>query len=148
MATGRPSKHTPEVERAILDGLAEGKALRDVCQSIPNGPSAVTVRAWVAADPEFQAAYARSRAAGAAVHAEAVVSIADGVTDGTMEQINAARLRIDARKWYAAKVAPREYGDRSALEVSGPDGGAVRVESLVDLVRLAAKPDGPKGGAA
>lgn len=132
------------MERAILDGLAEGRALRDICDTIPNGPSAVTVRAWVAADPEFQAAYARSRTTGAAVHAEAIVGIADAVTNGTMEQINAARLRIDARKWYAAKVAPRDYGDRSAVELSGPDGGAVKVESLVDLVRLASKPDASK----
>lgn len=145
--TGRPTKRTKAVEQAILDGLAEGKALRDVCASIPNGPSPVTVRAWVAADAEFQAAYTRAREYGADYHAEDIVTIADDAKDGTTDEINAARLRIDARKWYAAKVAPRRYGDRAAVELSGPAGGPVQVESLVDLVkRVAAEDEAEKGG--
>ena len=26
--------------------------------------------------------------------------------------VNLLRLRIDARKWYASKVAPKKYGDK------------------------------------
>jgi hypothetical protein len=30
--------------------------------------------------------------------------------------------RVDARKWFASKVAPKKYGDRAATELSGPNG--------------------------
>lgn len=31
-----------------------------------------------------------------------------------------SRLRVDTRKWYLSKLAPKRYGDK--LELSGPDG--------------------------
>lgn len=144
---GRPSKRTPEVERAILTGLAEGRALKDVCASIPGGPTPITVRSWVAADPEFSTLFARARRDGAAVHAEDIIGIADEIKGGDANAINAAKLRVDARKWYASRVIPHEYGDRAAVELSGPAGGPVQFESIVDLVKRVAQEDDGKDGA-
>jgi hypothetical protein len=51
------------------------------------------------------------------------------------------RLRVDARKWVAAKLLPKKYGDKVQQEVSGPDGGPIEVQTVrVELVR-AANPD-------
>ena len=33
--------------------------------------------------------------------------------------MNAARLRVDARKWVAAKLKPKVYGDRVEAAISG-----------------------------
>ena len=41
------------------------------------------------------------------------------------EHVQRSKLRIDARKWKASKLAPQKYGDKVSTEVSGPDGGAV-----------------------
>jgi hypothetical protein len=46
-----------------------------------------------------------------------------------------ARLRIDARKWLASKLAPKKYGDKLAAEVSGPDGGPVNTSLTVRFVK-------------
>ncbi len=35
------------------------------------------------------------------------------------EFVQRSRLKVDARKWYASKAAPRKYGDKSHLELSG-----------------------------
>ena len=33
--------------------------------------------------------------------------------------INRDRLRVDARKWAASKLAPKKYGDASTLKLEG-----------------------------
>lgn len=37
----------------------------------------------------------------------------------TSERLTREKLRIDARKWVAARLTPRKYGDRSKLDVGG-----------------------------
>lgn len=45
--------------------------------------------------------------------AEEIVIIADSCTDP-----HKARLQIDARKWYASKLAPKKYGDKLDLNAN------------------------------
>lgn len=35
-----------------------------------------------------------------------------------------SRLRVDTRKWYLSKLAPKRYGDK--IELSGPDGQPIQ----------------------
>lgn len=48
-----------------------------------------------------------------------------------------SRLRVDTRKWLLSKMLPKVYGDRAALELSGPDGKAIQheVKGLVGVVQ-------------
>ena len=66
--------------------------------------------------------------------AEEIIAIADdGTNDFTTDKdgkevpdyelVQRSRLRIDARKWYASKLAPKIYGDKLAIggdEDAGP----------------------------
>ena len=54
-------------------------------------------------------------------HADEIIEIADTEPDP-----NKARVRIDARKWKAAKMQPKKYGDKIDLNHSGA------VEMLTD----------------
>jgi hypothetical protein len=47
------------------------------------------------------------------------VTISDGQTIVDHENIQRSRLRVDARKWAAARLAPRKYGDRVEHDVKG-----------------------------
>jgi oligoribonuclease (3'-5' exoribonuclease) len=38
------------------------------------------------------------------------------------------RIMVDARKWVAAKLKSRKYGDKVTQEHSGPNGGPIRAE--------------------
>jgi hypothetical protein len=63
--------------------------------------------------PELSGAYARAKRARAENLANEIVSIADQEEDAQR-----ARNRIQARQWYAAKILPREYGDRMDINVT------------------------------
>jgi membrane protein implicated in regulation of membrane protease activity len=41
------------------------------------------------------------------------------------EHIQRSRVRIDARKWKASKLAPKKYGEK--IQHAGHDGGALTV---------------------
>jgi hypothetical protein len=113
---GRPSAYTPELGAAICSALADGKSLREICAS-DNMPPEATARRWswnaAQSSSEFVAHYARSRDLGLDVIAEQMLDIADTIA----EDANSRRVRVDARKWYLSKLAPKRYGDR--LELAG-----------------------------
>lgn len=48
------------------------------------------------------------------------------------EHINRTRLRVDTRKWIAAKHYARRYGDLVKQEISGPDGGPMQIKAAID----------------
>jgi hypothetical protein len=51
------------------------------------------------------------------------------------DHINRSRLRVDTRKWIAAKLKPKRYGDATLLKHGDPDGNALKVE----VVRIPGK---------
>jgi hypothetical protein len=81
---------------------------------------------------EFRKQYAHARDAQADTLADEILDIADDATNDWMErkdgegesigwQINGdhvrrSQLRIDSRKWLAAKLAPKKYGDKQEIE--------------------------------
>lgn len=143
--------------------MAKGKTLRSICRELEplDGPADSTVRQWVMDDVDgFAAHYAKARDTGLDAMSEECFDIADDkqldtITrkrdDGTeFETINSewiarSRLRVDTRKWYLSKLAPKRYGDKLTTEISGPDGGPIKVEDpdragkLLDLLAAVAK---------
>jgi hypothetical protein len=49
--------------------------------------------------------------------------------DGSLDPA-IGRIEVDARKWFASKFLPKQFGDKLQQEVSGPDGGALSVTWL------------------
>jgi hypothetical protein len=96
-------------------------------------PTHSTVCEWVLKDAQFSDDYARARSKGLDVIAEQIVAISDEAAmiaqnEGTgSAEVQAAKLRIDARKWLLAKMRPEKYGDRQAIEHSGPAGAPIIV---------------------
>ncbi len=120
---GRPSSYTWEVAVTICGRLANGEALTTICQS-NDMPSRRTVLKWLfdERNTDFVPMYTRAREAQAEIMAEEIISIADDSAgditidkDGreivNHEAIQRSRLRVDTRKWVAAKLLPRKYGD-------------------------------------
>lgn len=103
-------------------------------------PAESTVRGWALDDTGgFSAKYARARDLQADCLAEEIVAISDEapevVTRGEDDAKEVAldsgfvarqRLRVDARKWFASKVAPKKYGDRQQVEHTGANGGPMQ----------------------
>jgi hypothetical protein len=151
---GRPSSFTQDIADTICTRLAEGESLRTICKS-DDMPDKATVMRWLA-DPEkkeFCDQYARAREAQADFYAESVIEIADEECtfvkkskhggedeDGDVEvafdptAVARNRLRVDARRWYAGKVAPKKYGDK--LAVGGADDLPPVTVRRIELVAL------------
>lgn len=136
MPQGRPSVYSAELAQSICARLAAGESLRAICKP-DDMPAESTVRLWAVENREgFSAQYARARDAQADALAEQILEIADDGTNDTFinadgdeivnhDHINRSRLRVDARKWFASKVAPKRYGDKVQNEHVGEGGGPI-----------------------
>jgi hypothetical protein len=118
---GRPTKYTPELVHTICDRLAKGESLRKICADA-GMPDLKSVRNWVFLYPDFFQQYAHAREAGADAIADLAIEAATLPIKG--EDVPAARLAFDARRWYVGKISKR-YGDRVVNEHTGPGGGPI-----------------------
>jgi hypothetical protein len=147
MSAGRPSSYTPEIARRICEALIEGRSLRSICREEEWCPSITTVINWLAADKEFLAQYTQAREQQAELMADELIDIADDGTNDWVERemrkgkteilcdhehINRSRLRVDTRKWVAARLLPKKYGDKVAL--TDPEGNAPVVKVLIETI--------------
>jgi hypothetical protein len=76
---------------------------------------------------------------------EEILEIADDASRDTIqtehgqradnEWIARSRLRVDARKWLMARLAPKKYGDKMLKEHTGADGGPVLSSLTVNFVK-------------
>ncbi len=131
--TGRPSDFTSAVADAICERLADGESLKSICSS-EGMPHRATVFRWLGAHAEFRDSYARAREAQADALFDEILDIANTPLtgektkvdkDGNVVEMTKAdmiehrRLQIDARKWIAAKLRPKVYGDKLDVDVTG-----------------------------
>ena len=139
---GRPSKYCQKTTNTICELLASGKSLREICKR-DDMPSMVTVFNWLHKYDEFLNQYARAREEQAEAMVDEILSIADEKPDYIRDDrgikridpasVNRNKARVDARKWVAAKLRPKRYGDR--IELNGADGGPVRHHVTYEVVR-------------
>ena len=143
---GRPSTYSDDVAATICQRLACGESLRAICLG-DDMPDRTTVYDWLFRMPEFAIQYTRAREEQAETMADDIVAIADERyndydidNDGNVrvnnEAIQRSKLRVEARKWVAAKLKPKKYGDKITQEVVGANGGAVQVEHGLDPTKL------------
>ena len=126
--TGRPSRYTAEIADEICERLASGESLRSICRN-DHMPGQTTVFRWLSENTEFWEQYARAREAQAECLADELVEIADEVQDtDDMVKVQAAKLRIDTRKWAASKLKPSRYGDRPDHNVNNTTTVITRME--------------------
>lgn len=122
MPSGRPSSYTEKIGDEICERLSEGESLRKICLS-PNMPNKATVFRWLVANETFRDQYARAREVQADVLADEIIDIADGKRaeyENGEADVQRDRLAMDARKWVAAKLKPKVYGDKQLIG-SDPD---------------------------
>jgi len=110
-----------------------------------------TVFKWLADNKEFSEQYARAKQVQADYYADEIIDIADDGTNDWMEvrdkegenvigwrengeSIRRSVLRVDARKWVAAKLLPKKYGEKP-IEVSGLNGSPIQAAIAVTFVK-------------
>ena len=136
---GRPSTYSEEIANTICERLADGESLLGILENGDGMPAYRTVMQWLEAHEDFAQNYARSRAVHADREFERIQQIADDGSNDWIESndpnnpgyrlngenIARSRLRVDTLKWRLGRMAPKKYGDRAAIEMTGADGGPI-----------------------
>lgn len=139
---GRPSTFTQKIADIICQRLAGGESLRSICRD-EGMPVRRTVHRWISDDINgFRHQYACAKALGLEEMADEIIEISDGEVAMTGEgkldgaDVQHKRLRVDSRKWLLSKLAPKKYGDKSSLELTGEDGGPVAFTDTERAARI------------
>lgn len=114
---GRPAtEFDPAIANAICERLISGESLRHICGSPrkPGIPDISVVFRWITTNEDFAAQYAHAREVQGEVYADRAVHEALTAGDASI-----GRLRMDALKWAASKLAPKKYGDKIEHEHKG-----------------------------
>ena len=157
--TGRPSLYTEELANEICVRLGLGESLRKICLD-ERMPCLASVMGWLSRKPDFLEQYTRAREIQAETQFDELIDIVDQppelsyVTGKNGEQIEVKfdssyvqwmKLRVDTRKWTAARMAPKKYGeqkqaeqtqDLTVIDVNVRDMMDVAVKRL-ELIRIA-----------
>jgi hypothetical protein len=147
---GRPSLYTPELAATICERIASGESLKGICRE-EGMPSHVAVLRWALTIPEFRNLYTQAREMQAEILADELLEIADDGRNDWMEKhdqngqmigwrengeaMRRSQLRIETRKWVAAKLMPKRWGDKNTTELTGP-GGAPLAAQVIDTRNL------------
>lgn len=129
---GRPTIYSEEACNRICALLIEGHTLRQIGE-LDGLPSKRTIMDWLAKHEEFQHHYVRAREVQAYLGEDEIIEIADDGSRDFVERVvkgrkqtvfdkqnvERAKLRVEARKWLMAKRLPKRYGEKIDHSVSG-----------------------------
>lgn len=114
----RPTIYTDELAEKICSRIANGESLHRICADI-DMPSRSTVLLWFRSGdrPAFLNQYLDAKDAKADFLADEILEIADGCEGAERStEIQAAKLRIEARQWYSKVTAPKRYSDKLTVD--------------------------------
>ena len=148
---GRPSTYTPEIAALICERLATGESLRAICRD-EGLPHRATVHRWLIDNVQgFCDQYARAREVGLDELAEEALEIADTPQEGEEteddgekvkvkrgDMLGHRKLQVDTRKWLLSKLAPKKYGEKTSMELTGANGGPVQISDTERAAKIAA----------
>ena len=126
----QPTKYTKELAGKICLLIStSNRGLRSICKECKI--STTIVLQWLKDKPDFLMLYNLAKEAQADFLAEEIIEIADkelkteeefsgdaGSSITIKDNVQRSRLMIDSRKWIAAKLKPKKYGDKLDVEMN------------------------------
>lgn len=151
--SGPKPTQTAKLEAIGIEAICARIARAEFCSAIAKDArvSEATLSLWLNSDDNVKL-YVRARESQADKFAEDIIQIADdGLNDSYTDEdgkvvvnhdvIARSRLRVDARKWLAAKMAPKKYGEK--LELAGDPANPIKLLAAQmtddDLAKIAAQ---------
>lgn len=131
----RPSTYTAALATKICQTIATSeKGLVRLAKAHRWFPTHFTIYKWINEHPEFAAQYARAREDQAHYIVDQAVEIIDDADDkqgsDSNSKISKARAQADIRKWLAARLAPKVYGDM--MRLGDPEAKPLSIAGLVE----------------
>lgn len=148
---GAPTKYNAKIAERICEIVSTTPyGMKAMCRIYPDLPDPDTIRVWRLKYPDFSVLYAKAKLNQADILAEDCLDIADEssedikINESGNEVFNSefaarSRLRVDTRKWLAAKLIPKVYGDRQVIEQTTAENTELKEEIAKLRVQLAEK---------
>ena len=118
---GRPTILNDRLIDEVCIRLSQGVSMRSVCRD-DDMPCMATIWRWLRENDNFAKRYTAAKQESADAMIEDILAISD--QDDEEESTNRSRLRVDTRKWIAAKLRPEKYSEKLDLT---PSGGTVKI---------------------
>jgi hypothetical protein len=152
-------EYSDEMADAICLAIASGESLRSICRWY-GMPNISAVMRWIARNEHFETQYYLAREAQAELLADDTVDLSDApepsqkyyqgkpvfdeAGNPVMEITNAAiqhrKLQVDARKWKAARMNTKRWGDKVQTDITS-GGKPIKNEWHLHPVKVAASGD-------
>lgn len=138
---GRPTKYNAALAERICDHIRCGCSLRKAAEK--EGISQPTVMNWARDNTVFSNQYAHACEERLAAFEDKLLDLMEeghkvagrGLIGGNL--LNAVKLEIDTLKWMLAKLMPKKYGERKAVELTGANGGPVTMVTEENADKIA-----------
>ena len=156
--TGRPSLYTDELSVLICERIVNGESLSAICRD-EGMPSPSIIYRWMRENEEFCHRYTRAREDQADTLADEILDIADENIDDFIvddegnkrpnpDTVQRSKLRVEARKWIAAKLKPKKYGEKIDHNIGGQKDNPVRIggslkDFYADVASVQTEPGAP-----
>lgn len=114
---------------AVIERMENGDSERSACEAVGISRSTFRTTALrVGAGDQ----YAKALHGLAHDQVEKLEQTIQDMRDGRLDPA-IGRIEVEARKWFASKFLPKQFGDKVTQEHTGPDGGAIQV-TRIELV--------------
>lgn len=98
---------------AVLESVSTGVSVRKSCEAA--GVKVTTLLTWITKDQSLREQYARARELQADALADEILDISDEAASSS-EAVQRNKLRVDTRKWSAARLRPQVWGEKVSMD--------------------------------
>ncbi len=122
----KPYRYTRALGERICARIMEGASVRKAADE--EGVADSTVLRWCSLFPPFAQQYARACEARLSLLEEKMLDLCQQAHEAALyaetgkARMDAIKMELDFLKWYLAKLMPKKYGERRAVELTGAEG--------------------------
>jgi len=126
---GRPTLYTEELADEICNAIASCHlGLDHLCRENSHWPDRSIIFIWMRKHPGFYDKYIKAKEHQAEAQVDYMLTLAnephkyiDGETGQERTDVPMLRVKMDAIKWQASKLAIKRYGDKTETVVTNPE---------------------------
>ena len=113
---GRPGpKYSEAMAESICEQIMCGMSMVQVCKQ-DGMPSRATVIRWFTQQPGFEARCTHARSLQADLMDDMILDVANQCDESNYQS---SRVKLSALQWRASKLAPKKYGDKVDMNLTG-----------------------------
>lgn len=125
------TSYDPEIALEIVEQIAQGHTIREICKPGTKFPHPVTFKRWVINNPDLARAYKAARLLSAEAFEEEALDLAREIRlkqqDGT--QVRAYEVAMAQLRWSAERRDPEQYANRGQVNVRVP----IQITTTLDM---------------